>query len=175
MTAPSEDSVMRTLILNASPHPDGNSAALARLFLSFLPGEHAILSAYELSVSPCTACGGCAGSGVCVIDDSMRTVWEKLAWADCVAVASPLHFTSLPAPMVAIISRWQSHWHLRRLGIVPNPLSGRRRCGVLLATAGSRYPNMFDCARRVLLAGFNTLGIEMCGVVSVSGMDGDRV
>jgi multimeric flavodoxin WrbA len=162
---------LRVLVLNASPRADGNTMALARLLLSHLPGAHEVLSAYELAVAPCTACGACASNGVCVIGDNMAYVWNKIAGADIIVIASPLHFTSLTAPMVALISRWESHWHFHRSG-EPSPLGVRRRVGAVVSTGGSDYPNMFECARRVALAGFTTLGVEMCGVLSVSGMDG---
>ena len=160
----------RTLVLNGSPHSAGNTMALARLFLDSLPGDCETLSAYDSAVSPCTACGRCAVDGCCVIDDSMPRVWEKIALADCIVIASPLHFTSLTAPLVALISRWQSFWELRRLG-GRGPLGDKRRFGVVVATGGSDYPNMFECARRVSLAGFATLGVEFCGMLSASGLD----
>ncbi len=158
----------RTLVLNGSPRPDGNTMALARLLLDALPGGCEALSAYDLSVAPCAACGGCAESGLCVLDDAMSAVWEGIARADLIVIASPLHFTSLTAPMVSIISRWQSCWHSRR------PPGDRRRLGAVVATGGSRYPGMFDCARRVALAGFTTIGVELCGILSASGMDGEN-
>lgn len=169
---------LRTLVLNGSPRRDGNTMTLAGLFLDALGGEHEILHAYDLAVSPCTACGKCAQNGVCAFDsrpgDAMPRVREELLRADCVVVASPLHFTSLTAPLVALISRWQSYWPLRRPGArAPAPLSDKKRAGVLVATGGAEYKDMFDCARRVTLAGFNTLGMEMLGVLSVSGMDAE--
>ncbi len=158
----------RTLVLNASPRSAGNTMALADLLLAHLPGERGVLSAYDLSVAPCAACGGCSGTGVCVIDDAMSLVREEIARADLVVIASPLHFTSLTAPMIAIISRWQSCWQRR------GPLCARRRLGAVVATGGSDYPKMFDCARRVALAGFATLGVELCGMLCVAGMDGEN-
>lgn len=167
---------LRVLVLNGSPHSSGNTTALADLFLGCL-GEASggcareILSAYDLAVAPCTACGGCVGTGVCVVDDGMRLVWEALGRADCLVIASPLHFTSLTAPLVAIISRWQSFWQLRRAVGSPSPVPSVPRCGVVVATGGAEYKDMFECARRVAYAGFVTLGVEPCGVLAVSKMD----
>lgn len=168
----------RTLVFNASPRSAGNTMALAALLLSQLPGEHAVLSAYDLAVAPCAACGGCAESGVCVMDagdgpspgSPMSLVWEKILWADCIVIASPLHFTGLTAPMVSIISRWQCRWNFRRPP--GNERDHRRRFGAVVATGGGDYPDMFECARRVAFAGFVTLGVEMCGILAVPGMDG---
>lgn len=167
MTPPAD--TPRTLVLNGSPRPDGNTMALARLFLDAMPGEREVVSAYDAAVAACTACGACAGGGPCVIGDAMPAIGEKIARADIVAVASPLHFTSLTAPLVALISRWQSYWEARRAG--GDPLGGKRRLGVVIATGGSDYPAMFECARRVAAAGFVTLGIEYCGMLCVSGLD----
>ncbi len=130
-----------------------------------MPGESEILSAYQLAVRPCEACGGCAGGRECVIRDGMERVWEGLVRADCVVVASPLHFSSLSAPLVAVISRWQRVWEARRAGGAGD---GRRRFGVIVATGGAAYPGMFESARRVAAAGFVTLGVEYMGMLSVS-------
>ncbi len=161
---------LRVLVLNASPRADGNTMALTRLLLSHLPGAHEVLSAYDLAVAPCSACGACSGSGVCAIRDAMSVVWERIIRSDILVISSPLHFTSLTAPMVALISRWQSHWHFHSAG-VPGPLGNRRRVGAVVSTGGADYPNMFECVRRVALAGFTTIGVEMCGLLSVSGTD----
>ncbi len=159
----------RVLVLNGSPRRNGNTGALARLLLDRLPGAHEELSAYDLAVAPCAACGGCSGGAPCVIRDAMGTVWEKLARAECVVIASPLHFSSLTAPMVALISRWQCAWEARRAGSAP---CGEGKLGLVVATGGGAYPDMFECARRVAFAGFVTLGIEACGMLAASGMDG---
>ncbi len=162
----------RVLVLNASPRPDGNTMALARLFLACLPGaRRETLSAYALAVRPCTACGGCAGGAPCVVRDGMDRVWEALSRANIVVVASPLHFSSLTAPMVAVISRWQPAWEARRAGAAGGREEGGRRRGVLVATGGGAYPNMFESARRVAAAGFATLGIAFRGVLSAGGLD----
>ena len=167
MSAPS------TLILNGSPHTDGNSVFLARMVAAALGGHCRIVHLFGERLEPCRACLACRGGGACPIDDAMPAILDKLAGADFVVMASPLHFTSLTAPLVAFISRLQPFWHARNRGGAVDGRPPGRQSGALVVTGGANYPNMFRPARSVALAAFKSLDIPFAGMLAVP--DTDRV
>lgn len=100
----------------------------------------------------------------------MANIMRRLAEADCLVIASPLHFTSLTAPTVAFISRLQPWWCLK-LSEGRKPPEGRTRWGALLASGGSKYDNMFRPARSVAAAAFRVLGLKFAGAAGAAGSD----
>lgn len=160
----------RTLLLNGSPSGSGQSMTLAALVLRDLPSEVTVAHLYGENISPCTGCMACAEGGPCPIPDAMPKLTSMLSGADILLVASPLHFTSLTAPVIAFFSRLQPFWHSRgRKGALPPPI-GKRLAG-LAVTAGGRYPGMFRPARSVAAAAFNSLGRIFVGMAAASDTD----
>lgn len=154
-----------TLVLNGSPRVGGNGMALAGAFLEALGGAHTRLDLYKRAITPCVACGICHSTGVCLLPDAMPEILDHIAGADVILVASPLHFTSLSAPVIAFFSRLQPFWN----GAAQLP--PRNRHGILAVTGGSRYPEMFRPARSVSAAAFKTLGVPFHGMITASGTD----
>ncbi len=60
---------MKTLILNGSPRPNGDTASLIKHFVSKLDGEYKIVDAYRCGVSPCIDCRYCWSEQGCTIQD----------------------------------------------------------------------------------------------------------
>ncbi len=165
-----------TLILNASPHRDGNVMAMARQFAAGLGGEAEYVHLYDLRIDPCRDCGPCRAGGACPLSavDDFPGVMARLERADLLVFASPLHFTSLTAPLVAFISRLQAFWPGPPTDgpetlVPPAPQSPRR--GVLLLSGGSEYPRMFEPARAVAAAAFKTLRLAFAGMVAAADTD----
>lgn len=157
----------RILVLNGSPDTNGNSVRLARMFArsagAGADAEFAYL--YDEGVEACRACLACARGLPCPLPDTpaMDAILRRADAADCVVIASPLHFSSLTAPLVAFISRLQPLWH--------RPPRARERWGVLLASGGSGYDNMFRPARSVAAAAFRVLGLRFAGMAGAAGTD----
>lgn len=158
----------RGLILNGSPRSDGNSMCLASAMLEVFGGG-TVAHLYREDIRPCLGCGRCDGGAPCFIDDAMPRLLALLSEARLVVVASPLHFTSLTAPVIAFYSRLQPFWRARRAGAALLPEGDRR--GALAVTAGSEYANMFAPARSVTAAAFNTLPLPFAGMATAAGTD----
>jgi multimeric flavodoxin WrbA len=158
-----------TLILKGSPSPTSGSLALARIMAGILGGKARVVDLYGDQVMPCRGCLLCASGVDCPLNDSMPEYLLLLAAADYVIVASPLHFSSLTAPVIAFFSRLQPCWQAGRQG--REALPPRRRRGALAVTGGGEYPNMFRPARSVAAAAFNSLGIPFAGMVGVANTD----
>ena len=61
-------------------------------------------------IEPCRACYGCVGSGRCVIDDDMQTLYRDFDSAEAVLFVSPLYYATLPAQMLAVVNRLYPYW-----------------------------------------------------------------
>lgn len=159
----------RALVLNGSPSPAGNSMRLASAVLEALAADSDTVHLYDERILPCRACGQCAEGNACQIDDAVPGLLRRMAAADLVLIVSPLHFTSLTAPVIALFSRLQPCWRAKREG--RDPLPPRRRAGGLAVTAGSSYPNMFAPARSVAAAAFYSLSIPLAGMATAANTD----
>jgi len=60
---------MKTVLIVGSPHPRGNSAAMAERFCAALGGGVRRFDAYTADVGPCTDCGRCGREAGCTIRD----------------------------------------------------------------------------------------------------------
>jgi multimeric flavodoxin WrbA len=121
-----------------------------------------------LRIESCTACMECARGGRCPLDarDDMAATRERLHAARGLVVASPLHFTSLTAPLIATFSRLEPEWlAFAAAGFAKPSPEFRNGAGMLVVTGGGDYRAMFEPARRVAAAVFNTLGLLNLGSV----------
>ncbi|MDR3365275.1 MAG: flavodoxin family protein [Clostridiales Family XIII bacterium] len=100
---------MKTLILNGSPRLQGDTASLIVLLKRQLCGETTLLSAYRDNISPCVDCRCCRETGICAIRDDMDVVYADDF--DTVVVASPVYFSAITPPMLAIVSRFQADFN----------------------------------------------------------------
>lgn len=99
---------MKILLINGSPHEHGCTRAaldeVART-LSDCGVETELINIGTGAVSGCTACGGCARTGRCVVDDGVNAAIEALAAADGLIVGSPVHYASPAGALLAFLDR----------------------------------------------------------------------
>ena len=157
------------LFLDGSPNPAGNGMRLAGAMLEVFGGESSTARLYDMDIRPCRACGACVAECGCRERDGAAELLSRLAVSDLIVVVSPLHFTSLSAPVIAFFSRLQPYWRAKREGRILLP--PRRRAGALVVTGGASYPNMFAPARAVAAAAFNSLSIPLAGMATAEGTD----
>lgn len=99
---------MKILGLCCSPRTKGNTEQLMTVALEGSRQEGAETELYSLAgkeIKPCTACGACAGGGVCSIRDDMDEVYPKLLEADGIIFGSPIYYYTLAAQAKALIDR----------------------------------------------------------------------
>ena len=94
---------MKVLILNGSPHPNGNtSIAVSELTKTFdaLGVETGIAQIGQMAIRGCVACNYCKShGGKCVFDDGVNEIAEKFKEADGLIVATPVYFASANATL----------------------------------------------------------------------------
>ena len=87
---------MNILILSGSPRKGGNTDLLVEAFVKGLSPKHdvEIVSVRDFRISPCMGCNYCFRneSHACVQKDDMSIIYEKMALADMLVIASPFSF-----------------------------------------------------------------------------------
>ena len=99
---------MKVLIINGSPHKDGNtSVALNEMTKIFEEQgiEAEVVQIGNKDVRGCIACGSCATKGKCVFDDVVNELAPKFEEADGLVVASPVYYASANATLIACLDR----------------------------------------------------------------------
>ena len=125
---------MKTLIINGSPRPDGNTVALIRELKKHLEGEVMEVSAFYSNIAPCVDCRGCWNTARCVVDDGMQVIYEDDF--DNVVVASPVYYGTLPGSVLSLMSRLQP-WHAATY-FINEPLVQRPKKAAAILTAGGK-------------------------------------
>ena len=98
----------KVLILSASPRKGGNSDLLCDQFAKGAEeAGHQVEKIWvqEKKISPCLACYGCRGTGVCVQKDDMANILDKMVQADVLVLATPVYFYSMDGQLKTLIDR----------------------------------------------------------------------
>lgn len=98
----------KILMLNGSPHKNGNTAlALAEMKTVFDHEgfETECLHIGNQAIRGCIACGTCAKTGKCVFDDLVNETAPKLEACDGLVIGSPVYYASANATLVAFLTR----------------------------------------------------------------------
>lgn len=127
---------MKTLILNGSPRPKGDTASLIELITKKIKGEVKIVHAYRCNISPCIDCRYCWKHEGCAIKDGMQEVYDYLQDCDNVLIASPIYFSELTGKMLDLGSRLQTYFSAAFLR-KERPSMKEKKGAVLLAGGGS--------------------------------------
>lgn len=125
---------MKTLIINGSPRPSGNTVALIGELKRHLEGEVIELSAFRSNIAPCVDCRGCWTTAKCVVRDDMDIIYADDF--DNVVVASPVYFSTVPGQVLSLFSRMQP-WHCATF-FLKQPLVQRRKKSAAILTGGGK-------------------------------------
>ena len=106
---------MKVLILNGSPHANGNTAiAISELVKVFAQEsiETEIVQLGNKDIRGCVACGSCFKNGKCAFDDIVNEIATQFKAADGLVVASPVYYASANATLIACLDRlfYSSHF-----------------------------------------------------------------
>ena len=99
---------MKVLLINGSPHADGNTAyALREMERIFAEQgiEAELIHIGNKAIRGCIACNKCAELGKCVFDDAVNEVAAKFALADGIVVAGPVYYASANGTLVSLMDR----------------------------------------------------------------------
>ena len=153
---------MKILVLNGSPRPRGNTAAMVEAF-----AEGARESGHEVTVIPvcqkkiggCLACEYChtKGEGKCVQQDDMQEIYPVLEEAEMIVLASPIYYHSFTGQLQCAINRiyaLDKPKNLKKAALIMSSGSDHVYCGAIY-----EYQNSF----------LNYLKLEDMGIYSAYG------
>ena len=101
---------MNILILNGSPRPNGNTAAMISAFVEGLDHkrhEITVIDVCRKKVAGCLGCEYChtKGNGSCIQKDDMQEIYEAIEAAEMLVLASPIYYFGYSAQLQSVIHR----------------------------------------------------------------------
>lgn len=99
---------MKVLMLNGSPHKEGNTARALKEMQDIFEKEGMEVETVRvghLSVPGCHGCGGCTALKKCAIDDVVNEIAEKLRECDGMVIASPVYFAAANGTLISVLNR----------------------------------------------------------------------
>ncbi|HIT00784.1 MAG TPA: flavodoxin family protein [Candidatus Faecaligallichristensenella faecipullorum] len=99
---------MKVLMLNGSPHKEGNTFLSLREMEKIFREENIeseIVHVGNKAIRGCIACGSCREKGKCVFDDVVNEIAPKFEACDGLVVASPVYYASANATLIALLDR----------------------------------------------------------------------
>ena len=155
---------MNILILSGSPRRGGNTELLVEAFVKGASQKHhvEVVSVHDYKVNPCMGCNACFKNEInaCIQKDDMSLIYDKMAVADMLVIASPVYFYGLSAQLKAVIDRFH------------NPIRDTyhiKKTALLLVGAAS-LPELFDGILAQYRLCLNFFKLEDAGRVLVRGV-----
>lgn len=99
---------MKVLMINGSPHAEGNTYIALHEMEKIFVGEGIdteIIHVGNKDIRGCIACYSCAKNKKCVFDDIVNETAPKFAECDGLVVASPVYYASANATLIAFLDR----------------------------------------------------------------------
>jgi len=159
---------MKILAIHGSPHTTmSTTRKLAGFVLEGAAeagAETEMIDLCDFRVTPCTACDACSLNGVCVNDDDVLSIVERMKEADGIVFASPVYIDNVSGQMKIFFDRLADAIHYQLL-------TGKYGCSVA-TTHTSGGDEVVAYQNHVL----NYLGIMAVGGFSVAtGGNADTV
>lgn len=98
----------KVLILNGSPHANGNTAIAVNELAKTFDAEGVEAEVVHIgnkNIRGCIACNRCAELGKCVFDDAVNELAPKFEAADGLVAATPVYYASANATLIACLDR----------------------------------------------------------------------
>lgn len=166
---------MKLIALLGSPRAGGNTELLLKEAVGAAEEEGyssvILFSPAKMNISPCTNCGGCKDTGVCIIKDDMDEVYCAIRESERFILASPIFFFGLSAQIKALIDRCQAFWCEKYLLKRPIPEGPRGRKGLLLMAGGMKKEIGFKCGDVTATAFFRTISVPTHETLYYPGID----
>jgi multimeric flavodoxin WrbA len=111
--------IMKILAIHGSPHT--TRSATRKLAGFVLDGaaeagaETEMIDLCDFRVTPCTACEGCTFNGICVYEDDVPVLVERMKEADGIVFASPVYLDNVSGQMKIFFDRLADAIHYQLL------------------------------------------------------------
>lgn len=158
------------LIINGSPRKDGVSAELIKQIKPyFIDCTITEYNMFDLAPAPCVDCKYCEYHEGCSNKD-LDIFFEDFEQADYIAFFTPVYNNFFPAPLKAVIDRFQRYYSARfKRGANP-PVEKAKRVGAVIV-AGSNARAAADYMTNTLKQAFTVLNGEVCARYFIPNTD----
>ena len=127
---------MENFIIYGSPNKNSFTMELLRQTEGKNIENCYFYNCFESAVKPCDGCGFCKTADGCKFND-LNVFFNNFKEAKRVVLAFPIYNGSFPAPMKALIDRFQQFYNARFYKNMCPPIEGEREV-TLIITAGSK-------------------------------------
>lgn len=124
---------MNVLIINGSPHKEGNTATAIGEMEKVFAREGMEVTRVDIGtecIRGCIACYSCYKTGKCVFDDAVNRIAPLFEACDGLVVASPVYYASANATLVACLDRLFYSTHFDKRMKVGAAVAAARRGGL---------------------------------------------
>lgn len=153
------------IVLMGSPRRKGNTAKLVEAFLSGIKTENCTVEVIDVATKEIHGCIGCNHcyrdeQHRCVFKDDMITIYERLAQANTIVIATPVYFYSISSQLKAIVDR------------LHNPIRNTFRVKqlALLSVCADTIPSVFDSILVMYRSVLDYFNLKDAGIVTVNGV-----
>lgn len=156
----------KILVLNGSPRPEGNTAALVSAFVKgaeSMGGETVRFELHRMEIHPCLGCycGGKNEEFPCVQVDGMQEIYTAFQDADVICFASPLYFWTICGQLKVAIDRL-----FALAECDPDYRYPHKECVLLMAAEGNGFAeSLYWYQRLAEHIGWVDRGQVLCGNV----------
>ena len=123
---------MNILMINGSPHANGNTTIALEEMKKIFDAEGAkttIIQVGNKDIRGCIGCGTCYEKGRCVFDDDVNKAASLFEKADGLVVASPVYYASANGTLAAFLDRLFFSTHFDKTMKVGASVAVARRGG----------------------------------------------
>jgi len=165
---------MNIIVFNGSPRVKGNIELLLEEALKVIDKiKHKVklFNLNRMDIKPCQDCGGCDSTGICIIEDDMKFIYDAIREADRIIVASPVFFSSVSAQTKIMIDRCQSFW--REKYLLKKELKGSiyGRKGLFITVGGRKNDTGIKCSGETVKAFFRSISIPNHETIGFTGIE----
>ena len=99
---------MKVLLLNGSPHAQGNTSIALREMEEIFRREGVeteLIHVGNQAIRSCIGCRKCSELGKCVFDDIVNEIAQKLEAADGLVAGSPVYYAAANPALTALLTR----------------------------------------------------------------------
>jgi len=158
------------LAIFASPHKNGNTAALLNAFVDDMEFENIIqINLFDAPPIDCDDCGYCKKVEGCSKND-MALIYEYLEKAQILIFAFPVYNMSVPAPLKALLDRMQRYYNARFVLNKRPPIETPKKV-IILSSCGRSEEKV----KEIVLAPFKSIltiiNASLCSVVFLDNTD----
>jgi multimeric flavodoxin WrbA len=114
--------IMKVLGISGSPRIGKTTESFVKEILSSVDCKTEFISLANLNIQPCMACLGCGNDNICIINDDMKWLRDKVLEADGYVIGSTTYFGTLNALTHCFLERFFQFRHQEAMLLSGKPV-----------------------------------------------------